>query len=1377
MTMDSRPTAVHTIENTPPPPQEQEHPFMVGEQLGVLKINNPGSVFDGMEIPIPRQRRELSRNVSEALLSEMQNPVQQLLQLVENVTNQSFAQGAKTYQGENRKILIHKILENLSDSPKYRKLLEKFASGSSEFSKIVINATVYMLSNTNYLKAIIGFVVDGWDSSRAPRRIQDFEDAMREASWQVQQERDPGFYQQTQAGHFSVQTVLNPAVAYDLFSFYQLTQQTETVGLVPTESFESDHPKQIRPGQDEEEYKKEQLAHLERLEAEKAARDAAAARPLARIKKKLQEAANTFSDQQKEFPEEPVRQVTSEEFEAKAAERQLFANTEKLNRLEKDFRSAVVGVTIANKIELMREAAEFLETDYGEEKATLTRYERLTKKLKAKLSGRHFSPESAEAFLRLQEVYKFDPNSEAVNRLLDQEFGLDQAEITALNSTRNGRKDLEKLIRRARAIVTHGFTRDTQHGIAEVTFGKEPRHFVILVHGAPYKIEYYNKDGFITQELLIRAVQNLEYTHADQSKDPEVLKQRQVIASIWTELSYNPKKNEIVTDPLLLDQFIKKFLRSDLKNTSQVTLQIADSIRALISADFSVSVGADEVPAFGADDQAGEMLSLVFGGQHIDISDNIGAFCQQFLDSDEMNNKRTLSNIANFFEKDSWATQLLIKINSQFDHGLTDGREAQETNAELLLRLSQYLVSVGNVAASRKILPEALLAQSLSLGVIDGEMVFDDEKVIAENVHEYSYSLPDLPEALVNSPKALTKELDKSVTITMENELKDRLEAIDSMSLRELFDGAGTMVDRFVNVTVDVQMNAIREPAWQEHLRLNPDIPSKSPRKIQVIKDTFYIDLETGLRDTVKIFLNGDHELMKEVQEKLQLKKYDFSAAARLYGVADVSKISAVEYSRFMADRTTLAGESDTFNILAQYEQINTVARKVKRRLTAIQKQKKEAEHTRDTISDVLDIKTVYDETYARLNSTEEQDLLQLLDEMNAALKQINLVLTRCLYDKELFATDASGSVRESDPIIAQVHNLQLNRISSVTAIHYAQLMADMMNMMSDDMRPALRRLPTSRNIAEIPTSRLDFHTMTGYAETMLSMQSFAEIWADTNKDRTDGKAQVLEAFKDIIQDFVVNYSMQFQIGVDQARKQVSDTSVLSAGTNRFTQWLLEVSLQYTGLTGVLAQQRTGNMISVVDSNPGVAGGYSLLSLSEGEMSEAEHLTAVLNSSHGQDSFHTAGSKNVGTAMGVTRVHDGENSHYAFKGRKAVTDQHLDQIAMAMLGVERNVARELVEGIKPGYYFNQLTVPQRREALHTAKSELVEQTKSMYYWYFFINVITKMDMNQVGTRYDEWVVSESSLSFIKYVMEQELPKYNLSEEAMDFYQNGPRLNA
>lgn len=415
----------------------------------------------------------------------------------------------------------------------------------------------------------------------------------------------------------------------------------------------------------------------------------------------------------------------------------------------------------------------------------------------------------------------------------------------------------------------------------------------------------------------------------------------------------------------------------------------------------------------------------------------------------------------------------------------------------------------------------------------------------------------------------------------------------------------------------------------------------------------------------------------------------------------------------------------------------------------------------------------VFPELEAQVNSTEEEDIQRLFTEIKGSLKQINVLLTHCLYDKKLFED-------EDHPQFAQIANAQLNRVSWVTAVHYGNIVARMMSLLRDDVRPALKIPPTSRNIAEIMSSRIDFHTLTGYAETMDNLKDFAHVWGEVDKSKVQ-KAEVVGAFQKIVQDYVVNYSIPFQIGADQARNQVSDTSVLSAGTNRFTQWLLEVTLRYMGHTDVLAQQRTGIMVSAMHSNPGISaqdeGRYILPFLADGKMTKEEHKEAVLRKEHGQTSFHTASSKGVQMSCGVTYVHDPENPHIAIKARMAITDEHLDQVAMELLGVDRNLPREVIENINPRYYYNQLSTRQRREAVSIAKRELAEQLQSFYYWYIYINVITKMDIQQVEQRYDQWVGSESKLSFFKYVMEEELKKYDLSEEALDFYKNGPRLQA
>lgn len=1364
MAMDIQPTRAHATEVKAGSSQEKEHPFMVGEQMGVLKINDPESIFHGMEIPIPYQRREMSINVVETLISEVRNPVEQLLKLVENVSNQSFAQGEKTYMGEDRKILINRILESLLNSPKYKKLIGSFAEKSSALSKVLIHTSVFLLSNTNYLRAIIGYVVDGWSSATAPYRIQEFEEALREASWKVQQDRDPSFYHQTNEGHFTVQTELDPTVAFDLFAFYRLAQKTETVGAVPTESAVS-----TKPDFDNEADKD---AYVEQVTEKLAAEKRASAQPVARLKRKV--FGEDQSGKGESLPAD-VRPLTPEDEVELQQERSEFALEKKLERLEHDFRAAVVGVTISNKIHLIQEAVSFLETDYGEEKATLTKLDRITKALGAKLTGRTFSPESAEAFLRLQEVYRFDPNSTAVHEMLSQQFGLDLEEIKEMYTTNEGRGNIDILIRRAKAIVTHGFTRNSQHGIAEITFDEAPRHFVILVHGTPYKIEYYNKDGFVSQDKLVRIVQNLEHKHAEAATDSNALEMRQVIAAIWTELGYNPKKNSIITDFTMLERYIQKFLKKDLKKKPHIVKEISRSILMLAQADFSVSIGAEEVPSFGADDQGGEVTTLVFGGQHIDISDNLHEFCAQLKDDPDD---------IYIFNQERLQTDLRIKINSGFDHGITDGREAQETNAELSNGLTQYLLSKESIGASRRIVADVPRAEELCLGVHKGELVFDKEKVITENTREYCFEFPQVPDSLAKSPKALSKELDKSIEVTTDLLLSEHLAALERMSMTELFDNAGMLIDTFTNVTVNVQMERIFPVLWEEKLAREPAILLESPKSKEATKNAFYAEELSKLREKVRQFLSGETELSQELQDTLGLKAYDFSVAAKMYGIANVTDISALQYQRYRDKNGALVSEGESYNILQQYEHIQTISRKIKKRFEAVQNQKNEAQKKVDNINDILNLNDIYDELQAQVSSTEEADIKELIQEMKQALKQMNTALTHCMYDKHLFVAEGEKPSRDDDPLLAQIDSLQLSRISWVTAVHYGGIVTHIMSMFRDDIRPALKKPPTSRNIAEIPTNRLDFHTLTGYEETMQCLQEFALVWGDTNKD-ADNKENVIEAFKKIVQDYVVNYSIPFQVGVDQARKQVSDTSVLSAGTNRFTQWLLDVSLRYTGNMDVLAQQRSSELVSAVHANPGVRrksqgfdlSEYSLARMSEGFMTPEEHRAAVLKKEHGQSSFHTAQPKDNQTALGVTYVHDPENPHISIKGRMAITDEHLDQIAMEMLGVERNLAREVVENIAPRYYFNALSVEQRREAVQIAKRELAEQTKSMYYWYFFINVVTKMDKQAVAQRYDEWVASESQTSFMKYVMEVELARYDLSEEALDFYKNGPRLNA
>ncbi|MCA9368725.1 hypothetical protein KC721_00360 [Candidatus Woesebacteria bacterium] len=1265
------------------PSQAEVHPYTVGEVSGSIQINNKGSILDGMELPIYNERPWFSPNEPSALLSAMQDPVRRLVLLVEDVTNQSFTQGNQTYRGEGRKALIHRILVSVTDSEEYARLIDGIASRSSGISQAVISATIQLLSNTNYLEAVIGSVVDGSTNSTSHRRSRNFEAAMRAASWQVQQERDPGFNNQTLEGHYSVQTVLDSKMMADLAMDFWKKQQENLLAQAESTPFGASAEQELT----------------------------------------LFEATGNKAW---EMSDESLH------------------GSETTQRFELDFRAAVVGVTILNKIALIREATDFLNSSGWDHTTTPNQVRQNVSRTQAQFQQELSGSDPNRAFLRLQEVFRLDPSDPAVLTFLFTEFGLASTQISELTQTQEGRKDLEKIIKRARAIVTHGFTRDENHHFSEISFDSKPRHFIILVHGSPYKIEYYNSQGFVSQEEILRIVRELEYRHSTQSTDPQALQQRQTVDGIWTSLSYNPKKNIILSDPVSLGAFIRKYLKSEYKNSSDVVSQIAYSIRALATADFSVSIGANEVPAFGKDDLGGEMTPLVFGGHHIDVSEISGS----------------------------------LQINSQFDHGILDGREAQETNAELVFRLHQIMLAPESVLSSATNASGASFVERLCLGEKNGEMFFSDLK-IPGNTNEHCDTLPDLPAALVNSPKSLTEELGRSLTETVRNELEDRLQALEKMTLKELFEETGSLIDECIDTAVAVQTKNIAPRAWEEHLLQNPDITKKSPKAIQAIKNVFYDDLEAHLYQAVCAFLSGDHELMAEISNHLNLVGYDFSVPVGLYGGTDLSQLSAVEYSLLTSELNSLATKTSKYDLLSQYEQISTFVQKLKQRLVVIEKQRQEATNIVGYLDAMSYLSPIYDETYARLSSNEENDLEQLILDTECALKQISTVLIHCMYDVDFLGRFSVNPfpIPESNPLLTEIYNLQLHKISSVTAIHWAQIMSDMVRIRLGDSRPALYQLPTSLNIAEIGgKGRIDFHTVSGYEESMRVMDTFAEVWADTDKNRVQGKEQVLTTYAALIKDYVSKFNTQFQIGLDNARRQASDASVLTASTNKFTQQLLEVSLRLTGHGSVLGQLRTGGMVSVVDATLGSIETADITPSTEPEKIANMRLRAVLEGMHGQTSFHTAGTKDTRTVMGVTRVHDPVDPRYTIKVRRAIKKQHLDQIALELLGLERNLSREVVETIKPGYYFNSLTDLQRREAVRIAKKELAVQNKSMYDWYLFINVMTKMDANRVATRYDEWVASNTSLSFIKFVMKKELPTYNLSEEAMDYYKNGPRLN-
>ena len=1316
--------------------RQTSNPFFLRETLSsdLHMRGGDDAIFAGMLVPTPGHRPEFTRIFETTVISELRNPVNQLLDLIYTVTEQSYAIGEEMYRPNRRERVITEILKNVSNNERYQEIIDLVTKKSSHAANEAVKFSIFLLSNTNFLKAITGYVLDSLDTSRYHLRIEEFEKNLRNAHWHDEMQQGVHLEQQTARGSFTVQTTIDPKISERLLALFVSYRDVTTRQSLAMLEYTEQEPSTVRDRETEV------LARQEERE-----------------KKEKQLLTQLINLVKKENPPllPTATPIMKEDMELRQHQEDLEQRVKK-ERLIVEYRSIFAASVVESKIQMMKDAVAFLSTDYGKAASEVPLLSKISGRMVSALKAQRYNVEAKQTFRRLQEVYRMDPESNAVLDLLHEQFGLDREKLSQLQP-----KEVELLIRRAKSIVLHGFGRNEKHEFEEITFASEPRHFVVLVHGSPYSIEYYNpEDGFATNKQLVRALQALEFKHLAQEVETTALESRRVVAAVWTELSYNTKKNTILSDEKKLARFISRRIKADLPNREETIEQIVASISTLLRADFSVSTGAREVPAFGRDDHSGEVFNLVPGGQHIDISDNLRDVLQ----------KKSIDDLSLFTKPKQGKSEvpLSVRLNSRFDHEIIDGREADQTNSALASSAVAHMLKAEHIAAMHDTV-SPLQVEALNFGFdSDTQALFDSEKVIAENMHEYVETFPAIPESLGRSPSALSEEFRRSLYDSLREEFEEKIKALPSLNTKQLLEQAIELHGLFTESAIEARTAKLFPESWKNFVESHPLIRDKSPRETQKIKDQLYKKTKENVAKQLRDFLR-ESNLLKKMQDFFSLTPYDFSAVLSHYKKIDKTKIEATSISEHVELLPTLLQKEGSFSVLQQLQDLHELRGLLSERVALLRKDKKAA---MSFYSSATKMSAVFeDELLERIRNPEEEYIASLLVDIKKALKQLNVVLINLSYNPSL--QEQIGT----QPILDAYRSMQLDRISWVTAVHYADSVANIMSLVDDTTRPALQILPTSRNVVALhPINRLDFHTMAGHASVKEVLGGFGVAWNTREKANPEVKAAVVTSFKKLLQNYVSYFSMPFQVGLDQARRQASNLSVINAGSNKTTRWMLEMALIAIGNQEVYDQYRTTGLVSAVHSTPGTQKNTGLLAeLSTGEMTPEDHMKVVLTEAHGIDSLHTALPFGVKHAHGVTFRH-GEEAGITIKERLEISDEHLDQVAQEMLGLERKPTQKIVEKVKPRYYFSKLSVEQQREALTIAKKELAAWTHSFYRWYVFINVMTKQNISAVESAYDAWSATETSQSFLSYYMQNSLSEYGLNQEALDYYKNGSGLH-
>ena len=357
---------------------ETDHPFFLDEQHNGSLILGGDSVWEGMKVIFPGQRPSFLKSMESTMMKELQDPVSRLVGLLATVTEQSFATGNTMYRGEDRDQLVKKIVKNLSSNDTYKDIIDSLALKSGKIADELVKFSVFLLSNASFLRAITGFVLDSMDSSQAPYRIEKFDAALREAtSWTDQQERGAHLREQTARGRYTVQTEIDSSISDRLLFLLQ----TNRINLDRSRIIEKAVPVD----------KKEEVLSRESERTKRS--ESLGKRLLSKLKK----------PEKNELP--TGKPLTEEDIKRRQEERKQAEKDLRKERLKVDYRATFAASVISSKIELMREATEFLTTDYGESKSKIPLTTKVIKSIKASFTANGYNAESEAAFLRLQEVW------------------------------------------------------------------------------------------------------------------------------------------------------------------------------------------------------------------------------------------------------------------------------------------------------------------------------------------------------------------------------------------------------------------------------------------------------------------------------------------------------------------------------------------------------------------------------------------------------------------------------------------------------------------------------------------------------------------------------------------------------------------------------------------------------------------------------------------------------------------------------------------------------------------------------------------------------------------------------------------------------------